>query len=57
MLTRFTSHPLWLVGFRPFFSLACLAGATLPLMWVLMLTGTVPPPGAKGTTMRTGLAG
>ena len=39
-----TSHPLWLVGFRPFFALACLAGASLPLAWVLMLAGVLPPP-------------
>jgi len=39
---RFT-HPVWLVGFRPFFTLACLAGATLPLAWALMFTGAVPP--------------
>jgi uncharacterized protein involved in response to NO len=38
-----TRHALWLVGFRPFFALACLAGATLPLWWVLVYTGAVPP--------------
>lgn len=37
-------HPLWLVGFRPFFLLAALAGATLPVLWVLVLAGVVPPP-------------
>lgn len=38
-------HPLWLVGFRPFFSLACLAGALLPLAWALVLDGrlSLPP--------------
>jgi uncharacterized protein involved in response to NO len=36
-------HPLWLVGFRPFFALAMLAGASLPLWWVGMVSGTVPP--------------
>lgn len=36
-------HPLWLAGFRPFFALACLAGLSLPLWWVLMFTGAVPP--------------
>jgi uncharacterized protein involved in response to NO len=30
----FTAHPLWLVGFRPFFALACLAGLSLPALWV-----------------------
>jgi uncharacterized protein involved in response to NO len=37
------THPLWLVGFRPFFILACLAGAVMPLWWALMFTGAVPP--------------
>jgi uncharacterized protein involved in response to NO len=37
------AHPLWLVGFRPFFALACIAGATLPLAWVLIFTGALPP--------------
>ena len=32
-------HPLWLVGFRPFFLLACLAGALLPLIWALLFSG------------------
>ncbi|MBM4336632.1 MAG: NnrS family protein [Deltaproteobacteria bacterium] len=49
MLTRAMAHPFWLVGFRPFFALACLAGATLPLTWVLMLGGSVPPPAALAT--------
>jgi uncharacterized protein involved in response to NO len=38
------SHPLWLVGFRPFFALACIAGATLPLAWAAMFTGAVAQP-------------
>ncbi|HEY1088537.1 MAG TPA: NnrS family protein, partial [Archangium sp.] len=32
-------HPVWLVGFRPFFLLACVAGALLPVAWVLVLSG------------------
>ncbi|MDD2885065.1 MAG: NnrS family protein [Dechloromonas sp.] len=36
---RLTSSPLWLVGFRPFFLLACLAGALLPLRWALLFSG------------------
>ena len=39
-----SGHPLWLAGFRPFFALACLAGASLPLAWVLMLSGVLPMP-------------
>jgi uncharacterized protein involved in response to NO len=38
------SHPLWLVGFRPFFSLACLAGLSLPIAWILIFKGVLPPP-------------
>jgi uncharacterized protein involved in response to NO len=41
---RFSSHPLWLVGFRPFFGLACLSGLGLPLLWVLLYTGTLSAP-------------
>ena len=37
-------HPLWLVGFRPFFILACGAGLGLPLLWVLMHLGVLPAP-------------
>ncbi|MBA3034274.1 MAG: NnrS family protein [Gammaproteobacteria bacterium] len=40
---KIVAHPLWLVGFRPFFALACLAGLSLPLWWVLVYTGAVPP--------------
>jgi uncharacterized protein involved in response to NO len=38
-----SKHPLWSVGFRPFFALACLAGAVFPLWWALVFTGAVPP--------------
>ncbi|MDZ4251224.1 MAG: NnrS family protein [Sulfuritalea sp.] len=40
----FAAHPLWLVGFRPFFALACLAGLSLPLLWVLIFLGVLPGP-------------
>ena len=43
---RFASHPLWLVGFRPFFTLACLAGMSLPILWALIFTGVITPPAA-----------
>jgi uncharacterized protein involved in response to NO len=42
-LIKLVEHPLWLVGFRPFFALACLAGLSLPLWWVLVFTGAVAP--------------
>lgn len=37
-------HPLWLVGFRPFFLLAVVAAVVLPPVWVLLLTGKLTPP-------------
>ncbi|MCK0510977.1 NnrS family protein [Aromatoleum buckelii] len=30
---KFSTHPVWLVGFRPFFILACLSGIVFPLAW------------------------
>lgn len=41
---RFSTHSLWLVGFRPFFTLACLAGMTLPVAWALIFGGQLPAP-------------
>ena len=41
-----SKHPFWLVGFRPFFSLACLAGLSLPILWILVLKGVLPAPNA-----------
>ena len=35
------AHPLWLIGFRPFFALGCLAGLSLPLWWVLVYASAV----------------
>jgi uncharacterized protein involved in response to NO len=43
---RFATHPLWLVGFRPFFALACLSGLSLPVLWALIFSGTLTPPPA-----------
>jgi uncharacterized protein involved in response to NO len=40
------AHPVWLVGFRPFFALACLSGLGLPLLWVLIHLGALPGPAA-----------
>ncbi len=42
MHPKLASHPFWLVGFRPFFSLACLAGFALPLLWILLFVGWIP---------------
>ena len=41
---NFSKQPLWLVGFRPFFALACLSGLSLPLLWVMIYAGWLPPP-------------
>ena len=40
-------HPLWLVGFRPFFALACLSGLSLPSLWVLIHLGILAAPDAS----------
>ena len=41
---KISNHPLWLVGFRPFFSLACLSGLSLPILWALIFSGTLSAP-------------
>ena len=41
---KLSAHPLWLVGFRPFFVLACLSGLSLPVIWMLLFTGALPAP-------------
>jgi uncharacterized protein involved in response to NO len=46
MAMNIAKHPLWLVGFRPFFALACLSGLSLPMLWVLILAGRLPGPSA-----------
>jgi uncharacterized protein involved in response to NO len=39
-----STHPLWLVGFRPFFSLAFLSGLILPILWVFIYSGVIAAP-------------
>ncbi len=41
---RLASHPFWLVGFRPFFALACLAALILPPLWALIFGGQLAAP-------------
>jgi uncharacterized protein involved in response to NO len=41
---KLSAHPLWLVGFRPFFSLAYLSGLSLPVLWTLIFSGTLAAP-------------
>lgn len=43
---KFSTQALWLVGFRPFFALACLAGLSLPLLWALVFSGALAAPAA-----------
>ena len=44
---KFSAHPIWLVGFRPFVLLACLSGLSLPVLWALMFTGVLPAPAGR----------
>jgi uncharacterized protein involved in response to NO len=46
------SHPLWQVGFRPFFALAMLSGLGLPVLWALLYSGAVPAPATSFTTVQ-----
>lgn len=49
---RFSTHPIWLVGFRPLFSLACLAGMILPVVWALIFSGYLPAPETRFTAVQ-----
>ena len=49
---KLTAHPLWLVGFRPFFALAMLSGLSLPVLWVLFYSGIVAPPQTSFTIVQ-----
>ena len=51
-MVKFSAHPFWLVGFRPFFSLACLSGLSLPPLWVLIHLGALPTPSAPVSTLQ-----
>ena len=41
---KLSEHPVWLVGFRPFFILACLSGVILPLVWALIFNAKLSVP-------------
>jgi uncharacterized protein involved in response to NO len=47
-----SAKPLWLVGFRPFFILACAAGAILPMLWALIFSGVLPAPAGRFTPVQ-----
>jgi uncharacterized protein involved in response to NO len=49
---RFSEQSLWLVGFRPFFALACLSGLALPLLWALLFSGTLAAPPAPFSSVQ-----
>jgi len=49
---RLSNNPLWLVGFRPFFALACLSGMFLPVIWALIFSGAAPAPEASFTSVQ-----
>lgn len=49
---KIASHPFWLVGFRPFFTLACLSGMFMPLAWVMVYTGGLPAPDTRVTPVQ-----
>lgn len=49
---KIAAQPLWLVGFRPFFLLACVAGAGLPVLWALMFSGHLPAPVGRFTPVQ-----
>jgi uncharacterized protein involved in response to NO len=44
---KLSAHPLWLVGFRPFFCLACLSGLSLPVIWALLFAGLITAPASS----------
>ncbi len=49
---KFSEQPVWLVGFRPFFILACVSGMLFPVLWVLILSGRLLPPAMPFTTLQ-----
>ena len=51
-MNRYASHPLWQVGFRPFFILAMLAGMMLPALWVAIYTGAIAAPAHSFSAMQ-----
>lgn len=49
---KISNHPLWLVGFRPFFALACLCGLSLPIVWAMIFAGRLPAPQAPFSSLQ-----
>ncbi len=40
-MQQFFKHPLWLVGFRPLFTLGFISGMVLPMLWYLMYSNRI----------------
>lgn len=51
-MSSISKSPVWLAGFRPFFSLACLGGAILPPLWALMFAGQLNAPALPFTPIQ-----
>jgi uncharacterized protein involved in response to NO len=51
-MMKFSAHPFWSVGFRPFFALAMLAGLSLPGLWAGIYSGAMAGPGLHCSTMQ-----
>ena len=49
---KLPTHPLWMVGFRPFFALACLSGLSLPILWALFFSGAITAPATSFPTVQ-----
>ena len=49
---KLSNHPLWLVGFRPFFLLACVSGLSFPIIWALVFGGTLPAPSTSFSSLQ-----
>ena len=41
LIQKFFRHPLWLVGFRPLFTLGFISGMLLPMLWYLMYSNRI----------------
>lgn len=49
---KLANHPVWLVGFRPFFILAFLSGMSLPIIWALFFNGLLIVPTHSFTSIQ-----
>jgi uncharacterized protein involved in response to NO len=49
---KWWAQPIWQVGFRPFFALACLSGMVLPPLWAAMFGGALRSPPLPFSTLQ-----